>query len=102
MNFFKENLFASEEGKSALAYMKNRGLQKNTLEQFSIGYAPNAWDGLSNYFKKKGVSQEKALELGLLIKNEKNRVYDRFRGRIIFPIFSETGHHPGIRRPYHI
>jgi DNA primase len=91
LNFFKENLFASEEGKAALAYLKNRGLQKNTLEQFSLGYAPNAWDGLSIHLKKKGTSQEKALELGLLIKNDKNRIYDRFRGRIIFPIFSETG-----------
>jgi DNA primase len=89
--FFKENLFASAEGKAALAYLENRGLQKNTIENFSLGYAPNAWDGLGSYFKKKGVSQEKALELGLLIKNEKNRIYDRFRGRIIFPIFSETG-----------
>jgi len=91
LNFFKENLLDSEEGKVALAYLKSRGLQKNTLEQFSLGYAPNAWDGLSSHFKKKGTSQEKALELGLLIKNEKNRIYDRFRGRIIFPIFSETG-----------
>jgi DNA primase len=89
--FFKENLFAGAEGKAALAYLEKRGLQKNTLEQFSLGYAPNAWDGLGSHFKKKGVSQEKALELGLLIKNEKNRIYDRFRGRIIFPIFSETG-----------
>jgi DNA primase len=91
LNFFKENLFASEEGKSALAYLKKRGLQKSTLEQFSLGYAPNAWDGLAVHFKKKGASQQKALELGLLIKNDNNRVYDRFRGRIIFPIFSETG-----------
>jgi DNA primase len=91
LNFYKENLFASEEGKSALAYLKNRGLKKNIIEQFSLGYAPNAWDGLSSHFKKKGASQEKALELGLLIKNDKNRIYDRFRGRIIFPIFSETG-----------
>jgi DNA primase len=91
LNFFKENLFASEEGKTALTYLKNRGLQMNIIEQFSLGYAPNAWDGLSSHFKKKGASQEKALELGLLIKNDKNRIYDRFRGRIIFPIFSETG-----------
>ena len=89
--FFKENLFASEEGRGALAYLKKRGLNQNTLEEFSMGYAPNAWDGLGMYLKKKGASPEKALELGLLIKNEKNRVYDRFRGRIIFPIFSETG-----------
>jgi DNA primase len=91
LGFFKENLYGGEESKAALAYLKKRGLQKDVLEQFSLGYAPKAWDGLSRHFKKKGVSQEKALELGLLIKNEDNRVYDRFRGRIIFPIFSETG-----------
>jgi len=91
LNFYKENLFAGEEGKTALSYLKNRGLQNHTIEQFSLGYAPNAWDGLSNYLSKKKAPQGKALELGLLVKNEKNRVYDRFRGRIIFPIFSETG-----------
>jgi DNA primase len=89
--FFKENLFAGEEGKGALAYLKKRGLHQDTLEQFSMGYAPNAWDGLSRHLKKKGIPQAKAIELGLLIKNEQDRVYDRFRGRIIFPIFSETG-----------
>ncbi|MBN2398706.1 MAG: DNA primase [Candidatus Aminicenantes bacterium] len=89
--FFRENLFSGEEGRGALAYLKKRGLQKDILEQFSLGYAPKSWDGLSRHFKKKGVSQQKALELGLLINSEENRVYDRFRGRIIFPIFSETG-----------
>ncbi|MCX6554600.1 MAG: DNA primase [Candidatus Aminicenantes bacterium] len=91
LNFYKENLFAGAEGKTALSYLKNRGLQNHTIEQFSLGYAPNAWDGLSNYLSKKKAPQGKALELGLLVKNEKNRIYDRFRGRIIFPIFSETG-----------
>jgi DNA primase len=91
LNFYKENLFASEEGKVALAYLKNRGLQNNILEQFSLGYAPKAWDSLSRHFKKKGASQGKALELGLLVKNDEKPIYDRFRGRIIFPIFSETG-----------
>jgi DNA primase len=91
LNFYKENLFAGDEGKAALGYLKKRGLQKQTIEQFALGYAPNAWDSLSNHLSKKKAPQAKALELGLLVKNEKNRVYDRFRGRIIFPIFSETG-----------
>jgi DNA primase len=91
LNFFKENLFAGGEGKEALEYLKKRGLEQNTIELFSLGYAPNSWEGLSLHLQKKGAALEKALELGLLVKNEKNRIYDRFRGRIMFPIFSETG-----------
>lgn len=90
-DFFKENLFSGGEGKTALAYLKNRGLKKDTIELFSLGYAPKSWDGLSGHLRKKGAALEKALELGLLVKNEKNNIYDRFRGRIMFPIFSETG-----------
>ncbi|MCJ7524831.1 MAG: DNA primase [Candidatus Aminicenantes bacterium] len=89
--FFKENLFSASEGKAALAYLKNRGINKETIEHFALGYAPNSWEGLSGYLRKKGAVLEKALELGLLVKKEKNRTYDRFRGRIMFPIFSETG-----------
>lgn len=89
--FFKDNLLRGSESKDALAYLKNRGLQKSTIELFSMGYAPNSWDSLANHLRQKKVRLEKALELGLLVKNEKNRIYDRFRGRIMFPIFSETG-----------
>ncbi len=89
--FFKENLFSDGEGKKALAYLNKRGLQKDTLELFSMGYAPNSWDGLANHLRQKKARLEKAVELGLLVKNENNRIYDRFRGRIMFPIFSETG-----------
>ena len=66
-------------------------MKKETIETFSLGYAPNSWEGLSGHLRKKGAVLEKAVELGLLVKKEKNRTYDRFRGRIIFPIFSETG-----------
>ncbi len=98
--FFKENLFGGGEGKKALAYLNKRGLQKETLEPFSMGYAPNSWDGLANHLRQKKAPLEKAVELGLLVKNENNRIYDRFRGRIMFPIFSETGTLTGFRRPH--
>jgi len=91
LDFFKENLFASEEGKAAQDYLKKRGLQKQTLEQFSIGYAPNSWDGLASQLRQKKASTDKAVELGLLVQGDKNKPYDRFRGRVMFPIFSETG-----------
>jgi DNA primase len=91
LDFFRENLFASEEGKAAQGYLKKRGLQKQTVEQFSMGYAPNSWDGLAGRLRQKKASLEKAIELGLLVRGDKNRPYDRFRGRVMFPIFSETG-----------
>ena len=91
LEYFKENLLAAGEGREALTYLKKRGLQPGTIEQFSLGYAPNAWDGLSGHLRQRKASLDKAVELGLLVKNEKGRTYDRFRGRVIFPIFSETG-----------
>ncbi|MDD8013838.1 MAG: DNA primase [Acidobacteriota bacterium] len=91
LDFFKENLFSAGEGKDALAYLKKRGLTRETVETFSIGYAPNSWDGLAGRLRQKKAPLEKAVELGLLVRNEQGRTYDRFRGRVIFPIFSETG-----------
>ncbi len=91
LEFFRENLFSSVAGKAALDYLGRRGLKRETIELFSLGYAPDAWDGLTGLLRRKRASLDKALELGLLVKNEKGRTYDRFRGRVIFPIFSETG-----------
>lgn len=91
LKFFRDNLMDSAEGKKARAYLKQRGISESTVERFNLGYAENRWDGLLTFLNKQSVDIEKAVELGLLIKNEKRRVYDRFRGRIIFPIFTESG-----------
>ncbi len=91
LKYFKDNLFNSDEGKRALEYLKNRGISSDSIELFSLGYAKNKWDGLYIYLKEKSCDIKKAVELGLIIKNEKKDFYDRFRGRIIIPIFSESG-----------
>ncbi len=91
LEFYREKLLGSSEGKEALAYLKKRGLQQDTIDLFSLGYAPNMWDGLAGHLRQKKAALDKAVELGLLIRNEKGGTYDRFRGRVIFPIFSETG-----------
>ena len=93
MKYFKDNLVngTGSEAKNALNYLDQRGIHRKTLELFSLGYAENKWDGLYNYLKNNSCDIEKAVELGLLIKNNANRIYDRFRGRIIFPILSESG-----------
>jgi len=90
--YFNDNLYDGREGKSALNYLKQRGIGEETIRLFSLGYAENKWDGLYNFFQRNSCDIRKATELGLLIRNpQKNSVYDRFRGRIIFPIFSESG-----------
>ncbi len=91
LKYFKDNLFNSDEGKKALEYLKNRGINSDSIELFSLGYAKNKWDGLYIYLKEKSCDIKKTVELGLIIKNEKGHLYDRFRGRIIIPIFSESG-----------
>lgn len=91
LKYFRENLYDTPEGKQAQAYLKNRGITHSTGELFSLGYAENRWDGLTNYLRRNSSDITKAVELGLLIKGNNNRIYDRFRGRIIFPIRSESG-----------
>ena len=91
LEYFRQGLSAPGEGRAALDYLLRRGLTRETIELFAIGYAPDSWDGLAGRLRQKRASLEKAVELGLLVRNEKGRIYDRFRGRVIFPIFSETG-----------
>lgn len=91
LKYFSANLSGSGEGKKAADYLTDRGISKKTIEDFSIGYALDRWDGLLNFMKSKNLDLNMCIELGLLIKNSKGEIYDRFRGRIIFPIFSESG-----------
>ncbi|UCH92418.1 MAG: DNA primase [Candidatus Aminicenantes bacterium] len=89
MRYFRENLLDSAEGKKAMEYLTGRGISRKTVELFSLGYAQNQWDGLYGFLRNQSGDIEKAIELGLLIKSHNHRIYDRFRGRIIFPIFPE-------------
>ncbi len=91
LKYFSSNLFKTEDGKEALDYLKSRNISKNTIEDFSLGFASEKWDGFLNYMKKQSLDLSLGTELGLLVKNSKGELYDRFRGRIIFPIFSESG-----------
>ncbi len=75
-----------EENNKALMYLNNRGINKNTIEKFKIGYAPGSWNFLVNYFIGKFDLVEVA-KSGLIIPKENQDFYDRFRNRIIIPIF---------------
>ncbi len=79
----------SAEGQSARDYYKARGFTKEMAVKFKIGFAPPGWDFLKNAAQKEGFSQEELLAAGLLVHNEeKNTYYDKFRNRLIFPVFN--------------
>jgi DNA primase len=90
--FFRRNLFQAGEGQAALAYLKKRNLSSATLEALKVGYAPNSWNALLSHFQGRGTEPALLEKAGLVLPGQKrSEYYDRFRGRIIFPIFGLTG-----------
>ncbi len=91
-SFFKEMLFHPEEGKSAREYLEKRGINEKLSKELGLGYAPDSWDKLYKLFLKKRIDIKLAVEAGLLVQKEGERgYYDRFRNRIMFPIFDMRG-----------
>lgn len=90
--FFEENLTASGEGRRALDYVTQRGLTPQTCRDFRLGFAPDSWDALGNYLRRRGASTPQIESSGLVTLREDGRgFYDRFRGRLIFPIADTQG-----------
>jgi DNA primase len=90
--FFRKNLFNTQEGLAALEYLKKRKLSEEIIQTLKVGYAMNAWGSLLAAFKEKNVSAALLEKAGLVLPGKKkDEYYDRFRGRVIFPIFSLTG-----------
>ncbi|HOK00631.1 MAG TPA: DNA primase [Candidatus Pacearchaeota archaeon] len=89
--FFEKQLEKSENGKKAKEYLLKRGLKEETIKKWRLGYAPNNWRSLSDFLVGKGYTREEVLKAGLSLKSEKKEnYYDRFRGRIMFPVFNIT------------
>lgn len=82
---FARNLY-SPAGKEARLYLQNRELTEDTIKQFRLGYAPDSWSSLADYIERSGVPLKLAEQAGLLIPGKEGKFYDRFRGRLIFPI----------------
>ena len=90
--YFKKNLFNTSEGRKALEYLKKRNIFEETIQKLKMGYALNSWTALLDYYEKKGISANDLEKAGLVLPGQKKEGhYDRFRGRIIFPIFDLTG-----------
>lgn len=87
-DFFHQTLLNNAAGIDSVAYLKKRGITDKTIKNFSLGYAPPGWDNLLKFLLKKQISLKLAQKSGLIIcKKNKYGYYDRFRNRIIFPIF---------------
>lgn len=89
--YFNDLLLKSEEGKSVgLSYIKEREISQDSLDKFELGYSLGEWDGFLKAALKKGYDQKLIEEAGLIIAKE-NKVYDRFRNRVMFPIHNGSG-----------
>lgn len=89
--FFHQTL-RSENGLAAQAYFKTRELADDTITRFGLGYSPDDWESLLKRLVDSGYSEGELDRAGLIIKREgRSGYYDRFRGRVMFPIFTATG-----------
>lgn len=75
----------------ARTYLNGRGLTEKTIKEFELGYAPDSWDFLIKFLEKKKYTQDEIIKAGVAIRNDRGGVYDRFRGRIIYPINNIMG-----------
>jgi len=96
VSFFQTYLKKSVAGQKVQNYLKKRGINQKSIEEWKIGYAPNDWHKLEQFLMSKGYHQKEIFDTGLIVKKENNLggnsgFYDRFRNRIIFPIFDLNG-----------
>ena len=79
------------EARAGREYVEGRGLTEETRKAFRLGFAPNSWDGLTTHLKQKGASAQQIERSGLVVVKDGGGFYDRFRGRVIFPVMDAQG-----------
>jgi len=91
-NYYSRALFTEKSAEGVRKYLSGRGLMKQTLETWRIGYSPDSWDDLLKLLRGKGYSENEIFLAGLSTKSQNSsRFYNRFRDRIMFPIFDING-----------
>jgi DNA primase len=96
VSWYREVLLRTPQGERARAYLSERGFSEETLDRFSIGYAPNVWDALCKRLSARGFSDEELVSAGLAGPSNRGGVIDKFRGRVIFPIRDQSGKAVGL------
>lgn len=78
------------KNKEAYSYLKERGIEDSTIKKFGLGYSPNSWSSIINFLKSKGFKEEEIRQSGLISEKGKD-IYDKFRHRIMYPVFDIKG-----------
>lgn len=91
LKFYQHMLLKTDLGQDAREYIRNRGLTKETVDRFAVGFAPPSWNSLTNFLMKKGYSKAELVQWGLAVEGRNQSLYDRFRNRVIFPIINVRG-----------
>ncbi|MEA3408228.1 MAG: DNA primase [Chloroflexota bacterium] len=89
--YYNDLLLRAPQAERARDYLKRRGINRETAVVFQLGFAPDQWHALETFLKSKGYEQEQIVQAGLAAENDEGNVYDRFRGRVIFPIRDVRG-----------
>lgn len=87
---FVTNL-SQEDATTARSYAKNRGLTREIITTYGIGFAKDSWSDLTSYLNENGFKNDEIVTAGLAVRNEKGHVYDKFRNRLMFPIIDVRG-----------
>lgn len=91
-DYYRHNLFETDEGRGiGLSYFHERGFHDRSVQKFELGYALDGWSNLMDEAIRKNYNKDLLEKTGLVVKNEEGRVYDRFRGRVIFPVHNLSG-----------
>ncbi len=93
--FYRHQLLQNPQGKPALVYFENRGVTRETIETFGLGYAPASWETTMNYFLGKGYLEQELIDAGLVSERDQGGIYDRFRNRLMFAIRDGRGRMAG-------
>ncbi|MDP3731061.1 MAG: DNA primase [bacterium] len=92
VKFFQKQLWESNSGQKALAYLKNRGLKEETVNEHKLGFAPDSWQSFIDFLKSRNFRDQEIFDAGLSVRRENSSgYYDRFRSRIMFPVFDLNG-----------
>ncbi|KAA3635039.1 MAG: DNA primase [Armatimonadetes bacterium] len=89
--FYSDRLKSAPDAASARSYLRGRGYDGDVVDQFGIGYSPDEWDLLVTHLRDKGVREDTMTTAGLAMKSRTNSLIDRFRGRVMFPVYDLRG-----------